>query len=103
MADGPKRDYYEVLGVDRQASDGELKEALRRRAEQFRTEKDSGHPEALANLTQAKEAYEVLADPARRASYDKGGHEEVARAGHKTSSGVFDAVGFVLDVLSDIF
>ncbi|MBZ5524689.1 MAG: DnaJ domain-containing protein [Acidobacteriia bacterium] len=103
MAEDQKRDYYEVLGVDRQASAGELKEALRRRAEQFQAEKESGHPEALANLTQAREAYEVLADPAKRASYDKGGHEEVARAGHKTSSGMFDAVGFVLDVLSDLF
>src|SRR5579884_2920191 len=68
-----KRDYYEVLGVARSASDDEVKKAFRRLAKQYHpdTNKESG---AEARFIEINEAYEVLSDPQKRAAYDRYGH-----------------------------
>ena len=70
-----KRDYYEVLGVARTASDEELKKAYRRLAMKHHPDRnESGNKDAEASFKEAKEAYEVLTDKAKRSTYDQRGH-----------------------------
>lgn len=72
-----KRDYYDVLGVSKNASDQEIKQAYRKLAVKFHPDKNKGNPEAEDKFKEATEAYEVLRDPKKRASYDKFGHEGI--------------------------
>jgi len=65
-----KRDYYEVLGVDRQASQDQLKRAYRKLAMQFHPDRNGGDPEAEQRFKEVGEAYQVLSDPERRQRYD---------------------------------
>src|SRR5262245_29636264 len=65
------RDYYEVLGVARDATAEELKRAYRRRAREWHPDINPGNPEAAARFREAREAYETLSDPERRAEYDR--------------------------------
>jgi len=69
-----KRDYYEVLGVTRTASDEELKKAYRRCAMKFHPDRNPGDKAAEASFKESKEAYEVLSDAAKRRAYDAHGH-----------------------------
>lgn len=101
MADTVKPDYYQVLGVDSAASPEELKQALQRKAQEFGAMRDAGHTGAMANMVQVREAYEVLADPDKRALYDNGGHPAVAKAGHESSWGL-KALGVVFDILGEL-
>jgi molecular chaperone DnaJ len=96
-----KPDYYQVLGVDCAASAEELKEALQRKAREFSAARDAGHPDARVNMVQVREAYEVLADPDKRAIYDSGGHPAVVKSGHKSSWGL-DVLGVVFDILGEL-
>jgi len=96
-----KPDYYQVLGVDCAASAEELKEALQRRAQEFGAALDAGHPEAAVNMAQVREAYEVLANPDKRAIYDSGGHPAVVKSGHQSSWGL-DVLGVVFDILGEL-
>lgn len=73
-----KRDYYEVLGVSRSASSDELKKAYRRSAMKYHPDRNPGDAEAEAAFKECKEAYEVLADPAKRQVYDAHGHAAFA-------------------------
>ncbi len=73
-----KRDYYEVLGVSKNASEQELKQAYRKLALKYHPDKNKGDPEAEEKFKEATEAYEVLRDPQKRASYDRFGHEGVS-------------------------
>ncbi len=90
MPDTGKRDYYEVLGVGRDADDGELKSAYRRLALKFHPDKNPGDDTAEERFKEAAEAYEVLSNADKRGRYDRFGHE-----------GMGDQVGF--SDVSDIF
>src|SRR5947199_7770871 len=69
-----KRDYYEVLGVARQASPEELKRAFRKIAMDSHPDRNPDDPAAAARFKEASEAYTVLSDPSRRRNYDMFGH-----------------------------
>lgn len=75
MAD--KRDFYEVLGVDRNATDDEIKKAYRKKAKQYHPDLNPGDKEAEAKFKEANEAYEVLSDKDKRGRYDQFGHAGV--------------------------
>ncbi len=70
-----KRDYYEVLGIPRDATDEQLKAAYRKLALKYHPDRNKGDTEAEEKFKEATEAYEVLRDPKKRASYDRYGHE----------------------------
>ncbi len=92
-----KRDYYEVLGVSRDASDKKLKKAYRKLAMKYHPDRNEGDKEAEKRFKEASEAYEVLSDPEKRKLYDKFGHEGLRGAG----GGGRGAAGF--DDMDDIF
>jgi len=72
-----KRDYYEILGISKSASEQDLKQAYRKLALKYHPDKNKGNSEAEEKFKEATEAYEVLRDPKKRASYDKFGHDGV--------------------------
>ncbi len=90
-----KRDYYEVLGVAKNASEREISKAYRKLAVKFHPDSNPGDEEANANFKQAAEAYEVLSDSEKRARYDRFGHAGVEGAGTQFSSAedIFSAFG----------
>ena len=98
-----KRDFYETLGVARNADEGELKRSYRRLAMQFHPDRNPDDPAAEAKFKEVSEAYEILKDPQRRAAYDQLGHAafEAGMAGGGRGGG-FDFSGFA-DVFDDLF
>ena len=68
-----KRDYYEVLGVERNATEEEIKKAYRKKAIQYHPDKNPGDKEAEEKFKEAAEAYDVLSNPDKRARYDRFG------------------------------
>lgn len=99
-----KRDYYEVLGVDRSADDKEIKKAYRRLAMKYHPDRNPDDSEAEEKFKEATEAYEILSDDQKKAAYDQYGHAGVdpnAGGGAGFGSGGFsDIFG---DVFGDIF
>lgn len=81
-----KRDYYEVLGVARSASDKEIKKAFRALAREIHPDVNADDPEAEAKFKEAAEAYEALSDPQTRATYDQFGHDGLKRGGFQDFS-----------------
>lgn len=75
-----KRDYYEVLGVDKKASADEIKKAYRKKAIQYHPDKNPGDKEAEEKFKEAAEAYDVLSNPEKRTRYDQFGHAGVSGA-----------------------
>lgn len=76
-----KRDYYEVLGVSKTASDAEIKKAYKQMAIKYHPDRNPGDKEAEAKFKEAAEAYDVLRDPQKRARYDQFGHAGMSGAG----------------------
>jgi len=72
-----KRDYYDILGVSKGASDDELKKAYRRLAMKYHPDRNPDDKTAEAQFKEAKEAYEILSDGNKRAAYDQYGHAGV--------------------------
>jgi molecular chaperone DnaJ len=95
-----KRDYYEILGVARDASEADVKKAYRRLAMKHHPDRNPDVPEAEGQFKEAKEAYEVLSDKDKRAAYDRFGHAGVQ--GGPGMSGGFGGGGGA-DAFSDIF
>ena len=95
-----KRDYYEVLGVDRKAAPDELKRAYRKLAHQYHPDKNPDNPDAEARFKEASEAYAVLSDPEKRATYDRFGHEGIAGGDPFAGFDPFSSFG---DLFSEFF
>jgi len=98
-----KRDYYEVLGVDSKASDQEIKSAYRRMALKFHPDRNPGNEDAEEQFKEAAEAYSVLADPDKRAAYDRFGHAGVGTAQPGFDPTIFADFGDILGGLGDFF
>src|SRR5262252_940376 len=95
-----KRDYYEILGVERDAVNGELKSAYRKLALKHHPDRNPGDSSSAEKFKEASEAYAVLSDPEKRARYDRFGHAGVGAGGAGGFPG-FDASGFA--DLSELF
>jgi molecular chaperone DnaJ len=95
-----KRDYYEILGVTKNASDQEIKQAYRKLALKYHPDKNKGNAEAEDKFKEATEAYEILRDPKKRASYDQYGHEGISgfegfgQGAYSDFSDIFKDFGF---------
>ena len=106
MAD--KRDYYEVLGVDRNADDDTLKKAYRKLAKKYHPDMNPGDAEAAEKFKEASEAYGILSDPQKRQQYDQFGHAAFEQgggfdAGNFDFSDIFGGMGGMGDIFSDLF
>jgi molecular chaperone DnaJ len=97
-----KKDYYEVLGVQRGADGADLKRAYRKLAMELHPDRNPGNHEAEAKFKEASEAYQVLSDPEKRQLYDRFGHSGPGRMGQGFGdvSDIFSAFG---DIFGDIF
>ena len=93
------RDYYEVLGVPRDAGEAEIKKAFRRLARELHPDVNSG-PDAESQFKEAAEAYEVLSDSDRRATYDRYGHDGLRSSGYASN---FEGFGSVSDIFEAFF
>jgi molecular chaperone DnaJ len=94
------RDYYDVLGVSRDASDADIKKAFRRLARELHPDVNKNDPEAEDKFKEAAEAYEVLSDADRRATYDRYGHEGLRTGGYAPN---FEGFGSVSDIFEAFF
>jgi len=99
-----KRDYYEVLGVDRSASEAELKKAYRRLAMKYHPDRNPDDADAEDKFKEATEAYDVLMDAEKRAAYDRFGHAAVdgSNGGMGGMGAGFEGASFS-DIFSDVF
>lgn len=102
-----KRDYYEVLGVAKEAAKKDIDNAYRKLAVKYHPDRNPGDKEATERFKEAAEAYEILSDPQRRQRYDQYGHAGVAGQGHEFNSAedIFDVFGqmFGGGMFDDIF
>ena len=98
-----KRDYYEVLGVSKDADEAALKKAYRTLAKKYHPDTNQGNPEAEAKFKEASEAYAVLSDPEKRRQYDQFGHAAFDGGAGGGGFGGFDFTGDMGDIFGDIF
>ncbi len=100
---GEKRDYYEILGVDRNSSQQELKSAYRKLAVKYHPDKNPGNSEAEDKFKEASEAYEVLSDERKRQIYDQFGHQGLEGNGYSGPSGFDDVFSSFGDIFEEFF
>jgi len=98
-----KRDYYEVLGVDKGADDAAIKKAYRQLAKKYHPDMNPGDQEAEKKFKEASEAYAVLSDPEKRRQYDQFGHAAFEGGAGGGGFGGFDFTGDMGDIFGDIF
>lgn len=98
-----KRDYYEVLGVSRDADDAALKKAYRQLAKKYHPDTNPGDKEAEAKFKEASEAYAVLSDPQRRQQYDQFGHAAFEGGGAGGGAGFDFNMDDITSMFGDIF
>ena len=101
-----KRDYYEVLGVSKDADEDTLKKAYRKLAKKYHPDANPGDKEAEAKFKEASEAYSVLSDPQKRQQYDQFGHaafEQGGGAGYGGGFGGFDLTAEIWEISLAIF
>lgn len=96
-----KADYYQVLGVSKDASDQDLKSAYRKLAMQYHPDRNPGNPEAEEKFKEASEAYQVLSDPQKRAAYDRYGHAGLGGNGFEGNP--FSSAQDISDIFGDLF
>jgi DnaJ-class molecular chaperone len=94
------RDYYEILGIERGASEAEVKRSFRRLARELHPDVNAQDPEAEEKFKAAAEAYEVLSDPEQRQAYDRFGHEGLRSGGFPAGGAGFSSVE---DIFSAVF
>ncbi|MBX7168523.1 MAG: molecular chaperone DnaJ [Pirellulales bacterium] len=100
-----KRDYYELLGVARDASDKQIADAYRKLAIKFHPDKNPGDQEAVKRFKECAEAFEVLSDPDKRARYDRYGHAGLEGGGSqfRDAGDIFEAFGDIFGDFGDLF
>ena len=101
-----KKDYYELLGVNRSASADEIKKAYRKLAMKYHPDRNQGDKEAEAKFKEISEAYEVLSDDSKKQQYDQFGHEGLKSAfgpGGFDFSRDFTHMGDLQDILGSLF
>ncbi|HPQ38840.1 MAG TPA: molecular chaperone DnaJ [bacterium] len=103
MVTGNKRDYYEILGVDRQADQPTIKQKYRKLALKYHPDRNPGDTEAENQFKEISEAYQVLSDPLKRQKYDQFGHQGLSGNGFQPFTGfdeIFESFG---DIFGDFF
>ena len=98
-----KRDYYEVLGVERSVANGDLKKAYRKLALQFHPDRNPDDPAAETKFKEVSEAYSVLSDEEKRAVYDRYGHAGLSGGGQQGFGSVEDIFSHFGDIFGDLF
>lgn len=98
-----KRDYYEILGVAREAGQEEIKRAYRKMAMEYHPDRNPGDAEAETKFKEAAEAYEVLRDAEKRSRYDRFGHEGLSANGYSGFSNAEDIFTTFGDIFSEFF
>src|SRR5271154_7366510 len=91
------RDPYEVLRVQRDASEQEIKKAFRQMARELHPDVNAHDPDAEEKFKEAAEAYEILSDPDRRATYDRYGHDGLRSGGYAPNFDGFGSIGDLFD------
>ena len=98
-----KRDYYDLLGADRGASEADLKKAFRRKVKELHPDQNADNPNAEAQFKEVNEAYDVLKDPDKKAAYDRYGHAAFEGGTGSSAGGFRPQGGDFASAFSDVF